>query len=71
MLSITVTFVGRKSGAIGIMYTIKDTFIGETYQDVVYDMYKRYEHIRILGTDHAGFYQWCINNNWIVRRQTC
>lgn len=44
-----ITFTGRTKNAIGIFYTITDTFTGETLEDAKLNMYDRYEHIRIIS----------------------
>lgn len=47
MKTFKITFNGRTKGAIGITYTITDTFQGETLEDAKLNMYDKYEHINI------------------------
>ena len=49
MSKYTFTFIGRKSGAIGIRYKIKETIVAASQKKAAMMLYDRYEHIDILA----------------------
>jgi hypothetical protein len=45
----TVHFVGRKLGAIGVLYPITEAVKAKTPEEAIKKLYDRYEHIRIIN----------------------
>jgi hypothetical protein len=45
MKEYTITFNGRKAGAIGIFYWITETVQAESEQEAVLKLYEKYDHI--------------------------
>lgn len=43
-----IEFIGRKSGAIGITYKIKDTIKANSEAEFIEKLYKKYENVSML-----------------------
>jgi len=46
-----IRFIGRKLGAIGIVYEISEHVEAESQDQAIMKLYDKYEHIRILTID--------------------
>ena len=43
-----IEFIGRKAGAIGVIYKITDKIDAKDEQEFIYKLYKKYDNISML-----------------------
>jgi hypothetical protein len=51
MKKFTITFNGRKAGAIGIMYDSTVTVEAKDKTEALLKLYDDYEHVRVIGIE--------------------